>query len=48
VVNPERVGAIEKTRWGSLIVRLLSGAEVPVGRRFRTAIQAFTSDAAGG
>jgi DNA-binding LytR/AlgR family response regulator len=48
VINPERVGAIEKTRWGSLVVRLRSGAEVPVGRKFRAAIQAFTSDGAGG
>ena len=38
VINPERVGSIEKTRWGSLVVRLLSGAEVPVGRKFRAAV----------
>jgi DNA-binding LytR/AlgR family response regulator len=43
VVNPERAAAIEKTRWGGLVVRLLSGAEVPVGRKFRAAVQAFTS-----
>jgi DNA-binding LytR/AlgR family response regulator len=44
VINPERVASIEKTRWGSLVVRLLSGAEVPVGRKFRAAVQTFTSD----
>ncbi|MBV9884671.1 MAG: response regulator transcription factor [Sphingomonadaceae bacterium] len=44
VVNPERVAAIDKTRWGSLVVRLVSGAEVPVGRKFRTAVQALTAD----
>jgi len=48
VINPDRVAAIEKTRWGSQIVRLLSGAEIPVGRKFRAAVQAFTSAATGG
>jgi DNA-binding LytR/AlgR family response regulator len=48
VVNPERAAAIEKTRWGGLVVRLLSGAEVPVGRKFRAAVQAFVSGAAAG
>ena len=43
VVNPERLASIEKTRWGGLVVRLLSGAEIPVGRKFRAAAQAFTS-----
>lgn len=48
VINPERIGAIEKTRWGSLVVRLQSGAQIPVGRKFRAEIQAFTSEGAGG
>ena len=44
VINPERVASIEKTRWGGLVVRLLSGAEVPVGRKFRSAVQALTAE----
>jgi two-component system LytT family response regulator len=48
VINPERAVSIEKTRWGGLVVRLLSGAQIPVGRKFRAAVQAFTSEAAGG
>jgi DNA-binding LytR/AlgR family response regulator len=44
VINPERAASIEKTRWGSMVVRLQSGAEVPVGRKFRAAVQTFTSD----
>jgi DNA-binding LytR/AlgR family response regulator len=48
VINPERIGAIEKTRWGGQVVRLVSGAEVPVGRKFRAAVHAFTAEAAGG
>jgi DNA-binding LytR/AlgR family response regulator len=44
VINPKRVASIEKTRWGSLVLRLMSGAEVPVGRKFRAAVQVFTSD----
>ncbi len=44
VINPERAASVEKTRWGSLVVRLLSGAEVPVGRKFRAAVQTFISD----
>ncbi len=47
VINPERVGAIEKTRWGGLVVRLRSGAEVPVGRKFRAVVQALTSEGGG-
>jgi DNA-binding LytR/AlgR family response regulator len=43
VINPERAASIDKTRWGGLVVRLLSGAEIPVGRKFRTAVQAITS-----
>ena len=43
VINPEPVGAIEKTRWGGLVVRLRSGAEIPVGRKFRAAVQSFTA-----
>ena len=41
VINPERIAAIEKTRWGGQVVRLLSGAEVPVGRKFRGAVHSF-------
>jgi DNA-binding LytR/AlgR family response regulator len=48
VINPEHAASVEKTRWGSLVVRLASGAEVPVGRKFRAAVQAFTSEGAGG
>jgi DNA-binding LytR/AlgR family response regulator len=44
IVSRERVGAIEKTRWGGLVVRLLSGAEVPVGRKFRSVVQLFVSE----
>jgi DNA-binding LytR/AlgR family response regulator len=43
VVNPQQAAAIDKTRWGSLVVRLACGTEVPVGRKYRAAIQAFTS-----
>jgi len=41
VVNPARLASIEKTRWGGLVVRPPAGAEIPVGRKFRGAAQAF-------
>lgn len=43
IVNPERVASIEKTRWGGLVVRLASGTQVPVGRKYRQAAQALTA-----
>lgn len=39
VVNPAAVGAIEKSRWGGRIVRLVSGAQVPVGRKYQESLK---------
>jgi two-component system LytT family response regulator len=43
IVNPERVASIEKTRWGGVVVRLIAGAQVPVGRKYRQAVQTLTA-----
>jgi len=39
VVNTRRIGAIEKGRWGRLTVNLLSGAKLPVGKKYRDAVR---------
>lgn len=39
VINPHWIAAIDKTHWGGLVVRLQSGTEIPVGRKYRPAVQ---------
>lgn len=41
IVNPDRVEALERTRWGSLQLRLRDGAELRVSKSFEPAVRAL-------
>ncbi|HKR24477.1 MAG TPA: LytTR family DNA-binding domain-containing protein, partial [Allosphingosinicella sp.] len=43
VINPDQVVAVEKSGWGGLVLRLGSGARVPVGRKYREVARALTA-----
>ena len=42
VINADQIAAIEKAGWGGLAVRLQSGAQIPVGRKFRESARSLT------
>lgn len=39
IVNPDRIVSIEKGPWGGLIVRLRTGGELRVGKKFRASVR---------
>ena len=43
VINRERLTVVRRTRGGGMKVVLRSGVELPVGRRYRAAVQALTA-----
>lgn len=42
ILNPERISGVETGQWGGLKVRLESGAVIPVGKTYRTAVRTLT------
>lgn len=43
VVNPERVVSVERRRWGDLVLHLGTGANLPVGKTYRSVARRLTS-----
>jgi two-component system, LytTR family, response regulator len=42
VANRDRIVSIERTRWGNPVVQLHDGARLPVGKKYRAALQDLT------